>query len=77
MKQLIRLGNSYEKDAIRRRWAGYCLGLGLLERNIVFNGEPNGHHRPNHDPCAGLEVGALRDCGRWVHNQGLPMFMQG
>ncbi|SUZ71518.1 uncharacterized protein METZ01_LOCUS24372 [marine metagenome] len=37
MKQLIRLGNAYEKDAIRRRWAGYCPGLGLLERNTVLN----------------------------------------
>jgi len=36
MKQLIRLGNAYEKDAIRR-WAGYCPGLGLLERNTVLN----------------------------------------
>jgi len=39
MKQLIRLGNAYEKDAIRRRWAGYCPGLGLLERNTVLKGE--------------------------------------
>ena len=75
MKQLIRLGNAYEKDAIRHRWAGYCPGLGLLEHNTVLNGEPNCHHGPNPDTCANPGVGAPRDCGRWVHSQGLYMFM--
>ena len=37
MKQLIRLENPYEKDAICPRRAGYCPGLGLLERNTVLN----------------------------------------
>ena len=77
MKQLIRLENSYEKDAICRRRAGYCPGLGLLERNTVFNGEPNGHHGPNRNTGAGPGVGAPRDCRRWVHSQGLSMFMRG
>ena len=38
IKQLIRPENSYEEDAIHRRQAGYCPGLGLLKRDTVFDG---------------------------------------
>ena len=77
MRQLIRLGDSYEKDAIRRSRADYCPGLGLFERNTVFTGEPNCHRGPNRDTCANPGVGAPRDFGRLIHSHALSMFIPG